>query len=104
MNWDRIEGRWKDIVGQAKAKWGKLTDDDWTTIAGKRDSLIGKVQERYGMLKDDAVRAVDEFAARIDGNGDGGEVRPPTQSLLDRERAQGEGMGQQKYGPPPSTR
>lgn len=100
MNWDRIQGRWKDVIGHAKSKWGKLTDDDWTMIAGKRDSLIGKIQERYGILKDEAERAVDEFAQRVGGDDD---YRPPTQSLLDRERATGEGMGPQKPGPPPST-
>ncbi len=25
MNWDRIEGDWKQFVGKVKEKWGKLT-------------------------------------------------------------------------------
>lgn len=62
MNWDRIEGKWKQASGKLKEKWGKLTDDDIKLIAGKRDQLIGKVQERYGIAKDDAERQVDEFA------------------------------------------
>jgi uncharacterized protein YjbJ (UPF0337 family) len=61
MNWDRVEGKWKQYAGKVKEKWGKLTDDDLQVIRGKRDQLVGKIQERYGILKDDAERQVDEF-------------------------------------------
>ena len=62
MNWDQIEGKWKQATGRVKEKWGLLTDDDIQMIRGKRDQLIGKVQERYGIAKEDAERQVDEFA------------------------------------------
>jgi uncharacterized protein YjbJ (UPF0337 family) len=62
MNWDRVEGKWKQAVGKVKEKWGKLTDDDLQMIGGKRDQLVGKVQERYGIAKDEAERQVDEFS------------------------------------------
>ncbi len=62
MNWDRIEGNWKQFKGKAREKWGKLTDDDWAQIAGKRDQLIGRIQERYGISRDDAQRQADEWA------------------------------------------
>ncbi len=62
MNWDQIEGKWKQAVGRIKAKWGKLTDDDLQVISGKRDQLVGKIQERYGMAKDEAERQVDDFS------------------------------------------
>jgi uncharacterized protein YjbJ (UPF0337 family) len=58
MNWDRIEGQWKQVTGQAKAQWGKLTDDDLTVVAGRRDQLAGKIQERYGVAKDDAEKQI----------------------------------------------
>ena len=61
MNWDTIGGNWKQFVGKAKEKWGKLTDDDWTMVEGKRDQLIGRVQERYGVARDVAERQVAEF-------------------------------------------
>lgn len=61
MNWDQVQGSWKDLSGKVKAKWGKLTDDDVTFIGGKKDSFVGKLQERYGMMKDDAERAIDDF-------------------------------------------
>jgi uncharacterized protein YjbJ (UPF0337 family) len=62
MNWDQLEGKWKQYSGKAKEKWGKLTDDDLTAIRGRRDQLIGKIQERYGIAKQEAEKQVDEFA------------------------------------------
>jgi uncharacterized protein YjbJ (UPF0337 family) len=56
MNWDRIEGHWKQVTGRAKAQWGKLTDDDMDVIAGRREQLAGKIQERYGVAKDEAEK------------------------------------------------
>ena len=61
MNWDRIEGNWKQFSGKVKEKWGDLTDDDLTMINGKRDQLEGKIQERYGYNKDQVKKAVDDF-------------------------------------------
>jgi uncharacterized protein YjbJ (UPF0337 family) len=61
MNWDQIEGTWKQYSGKIKEKWGKLTDDDLTTIRGKRDQLVGKLHERYGLAKDQAEKQIDEF-------------------------------------------
>ena len=62
MNWDRVEGKWKQAVGKVKEKWGRLTDDDLQMIGGKRDQLVGKIQQRYGIAKDEAERQVDEFS------------------------------------------
>jgi uncharacterized protein YjbJ (UPF0337 family) len=62
MNWDQLEGKWKQYSGKAKEKWGKLTDDDLTVIRGRRDQLIGKIQERYGIAMQEAAKQVDEFA------------------------------------------
>ena len=61
MNWDRIEGQWKQMKGSVKERWGKLTDDDLNVIGGKRDQLVGRVQERYGIAKDEAQTQVDEL-------------------------------------------
>lgn len=61
MNWDQIEGNWKQFRGTIKEKWGKLTDDDLTTIGGMRDQLVGKLQERYGIARDKAERDLEEF-------------------------------------------
>jgi uncharacterized protein YjbJ (UPF0337 family) len=58
MNWDRIQGHWKQVVGQAKAQWGELTDDDFQVVDGRREQLVGKIQQRYGVAKDDAERQI----------------------------------------------
>ena len=56
MNWNRIEGNWKQVTGKAREEWGKLTDSDLQVIAGRRDQLAGKLEERYGIAKDEAER------------------------------------------------
>jgi uncharacterized protein YjbJ (UPF0337 family) len=61
MNWDKVEGNWKQMKGAVKEKWGKLTDDDLTVAAGKRDALVGRLQERYGVAKDEAEKQLNEF-------------------------------------------
>jgi uncharacterized protein YjbJ (UPF0337 family) len=62
MNWDRVEGSWKQFTGKVKEKWGSLTDDDIATINRKREQLEGKLQERYGYTKDQVKREVDDWA------------------------------------------
>ena len=54
MNWDRIEGNWKEFKGKAKTQWGKLTDDELSVINGSRDQLEGRLQKHYGCAKDQA--------------------------------------------------
>jgi uncharacterized protein YjbJ (UPF0337 family) len=61
MNWDQVEGKWKQMKGEVKTRWGKLTDDDLDVIAGKRDQLVGRIQERYGVAKDQAQQEVDDW-------------------------------------------
>jgi uncharacterized protein YjbJ (UPF0337 family) len=56
MNWDRIEGDWRQYKGSVLQKWGKLTDDQLDVIAGKRDRLGGKIQEAYGISKEEAEK------------------------------------------------
>ena len=61
MNWDRIEGDWKQFKGNIKVRWGKLTDDQLDVIAGKREVLAGKIQETYGISKDEAEKQLTEW-------------------------------------------
>jgi len=61
MNWDRIEGNWKQFSGKAQQQWGKLTNDDLDVVEGRRNELVGKIQERYGIAKDEAERQVDNW-------------------------------------------
>ena len=66
MNWDQIEGKWKQAKGQAKQQWGKLTDDELDVIGGKRDALVGVVQEKYGVAKEEAEKQVKAFESSCD--------------------------------------
>ncbi len=61
MNWDQIEGKWKQMKGSLRERWGKLTDDDIDMIAGKRDQFLGKLQERYGISREQAERDLEEW-------------------------------------------
>ena len=61
MNKDIIEGKWEQLKGKAKEKWGELTNDDWDVVEGKRDQLAGRIQERYGRTKEEAEKEVDEW-------------------------------------------
>lgn len=64
MNWDRIQGSWREYKGKIKQQWGKLTDDDLDQIDGRRDELAGRIQNRYGIAKDEAERQIDEWQKR----------------------------------------
>lgn len=84
MNWEQIEGKWKQSVGNVKEKWGKLTDDDLDVIRGRRDQLIGKIQERYGIAKQEAEKQVDEFSKSFRSE--------DTQETRQEERRRGAGQ------------
>lgn len=64
MNWDQIEGKWKEMSGNVKAHWGELTDDDVTEVSGDRQALEGKIQAKYGKTKEQAKEEVDAFLAK----------------------------------------
>ncbi|WP_077035632.1 CsbD family protein [Pelomonas sp. KK5] len=61
MNWERIEGNWKQLQGKVQEQWGKLTKDDLDVIAGKREQLAGRIQERYGIAKDEAEKQLKDW-------------------------------------------
>ena len=65
MNWDQIEGQWKDVKGRIREKWAKITDDDLEAIAGKKDRLLGKLQMHYGHQKDAAEAELDAFVSKL---------------------------------------
>jgi uncharacterized protein YjbJ (UPF0337 family) len=65
MNWDQVEGKWKQLRGEIKEHFGKLTDDDLQVISGSREKFVGKLQERYGIAKEEAQRKADEWLHTI---------------------------------------
>ena len=61
MNSDQMKGKWKQMKGSVKERWGKLTDDDIDVINGQQEQLVGKIQECYGISRDQADREVKEW-------------------------------------------
>jgi uncharacterized protein YjbJ (UPF0337 family) len=62
MNTDQMAGKWKQMKGAVKSKWGKLTDDDLDVINGEKEKLVGRIQERYGIAREEAQLQVDEWS------------------------------------------
>jgi uncharacterized protein YjbJ (UPF0337 family) len=77
MNWDQIEGKWKQFAGSARERWGRLTDNDWETIGGKKDQLVGVIQERYGIRKEEAQKQADEWSQTLKHSGHEAATPPP---------------------------
>lgn len=61
MNWDRIEGNWKQLTGKVQQQWGELTNDDLDVVAGNREMLAGRIQERYGISRDEAEDQINNW-------------------------------------------
>ena len=64
MNWDQVEGNWKQFKGKVKQQWGDLTDDDLNRIEGRQEELSGVLQKRYGKSREEADRMIDDWMAR----------------------------------------
>jgi uncharacterized protein YjbJ (UPF0337 family) len=60
MNRDQLQGKWHQMKGEVKAKWGKLTNDDLDQINGNLEKLIGRLQERYGYARERAEKEVND--------------------------------------------
>lgn len=65
MNWDTVEGTWKEMKGKAKATWGEITDDEWSKIQGRREEMVGLIQKKYGHSRDAAEKAVDDWQRKL---------------------------------------
>ena len=61
MNWDQMEGSWREFRGSVRERWGKLTDDDLDVIAGKRERLAGQLQKLYGYTREKAEDEIEDF-------------------------------------------
>jgi len=72
MNDDILAGKWKQVRGQAKEWWGKLTDDDLDKVEGKVERLVGLLQEKYGYTKEAAMKEIDR---RVKATGQGAPTR-----------------------------
>jgi uncharacterized protein YjbJ (UPF0337 family) len=68
MNWDRIEGNWKQLRGKVREQWGQLTDDELDKIGGRRDQLAGQLQKSYGLAQDEAEKQIKDFEDQVERN------------------------------------
>ncbi|MBY6048079.1 CsbD family protein [Vannielia litorea] len=65
MNWDIIQGNWKEWKGSAREKWGELTDNELQEAKGEREQLVGLVQQKYGYAREEAEKQVDDWRAGL---------------------------------------
>lgn len=82
MNWDQIEGNWRQFRGSVKAQWGKLTDDQLDVIAGKREQLLGKIQETYGLTREASEVQLAAWQAKAKANASVLQARPLMRPVL----------------------
>lgn len=82
MNSDELQGKWKQLTGSIRQKWGKLTDNDLQVIGGKKDQFIGKLQERYGLSREQAEKDLDTWLR----------VQPETHTEAPHTRTSGGGQ------------
>jgi len=64
MDANILKGKWLQLKGRVREKWGQLTDDDVDKVGGSVERLVGLIQERYGYAKQQAEAEVDSFLAR----------------------------------------
>jgi len=64
MNKDILKGQWKELKGEVKKKWGKLTDDDLLEIEGEEEKLTGLLQKKYGYAREKVEKEYEEFMSR----------------------------------------
>jgi len=65
MNWQRMEGKYKDYKDEFRRKWSKLTDNELELARGKREVLVGKLQQRYGIARRTAERQLDDWVQSL---------------------------------------
>ena len=65
MNWDQVEANWKNVKGQLRQKWGKLTDDDLEQAKGRREQIVAAIQRRYGDKREAIEGQVDQAIAKL---------------------------------------
>jgi uncharacterized protein YjbJ (UPF0337 family) len=66
VNTTQLKGKWTQLKGKVREKWGRLTDDDLDIVQGNAEQLAGKLQERYGYQREQAQREVNEFCKSCD--------------------------------------
>jgi uncharacterized protein YjbJ (UPF0337 family) len=66
VNWDRLEGQWKQQRGKAEHHWGIMMNDELSAVLGKYEELIGRLQEKYGIAKEESKERVVDFMKTVE--------------------------------------
>jgi uncharacterized protein YjbJ (UPF0337 family) len=85
MNKDILRGKWTQVKGSIRSKWGEITNDDLDMIQGDAEKFIGVLQERYGYARDKAEREIEEFLGRTQRTGTTG-MTPGTETEEEKKR------------------
>jgi uncharacterized protein YjbJ (UPF0337 family) len=64
MNWDQVQGNWKQFEEKVRGTWGKFTDEELNVCRGTREQFVGKLQEKYGLRREDAEKELDEHLGK----------------------------------------
>ena len=64
MNWDQVEGNWKQFRDKIRETWGKFTEDELDALHGTREQFVGKLQEKYGLKREEAEKELDEHLSK----------------------------------------
>jgi uncharacterized protein YjbJ (UPF0337 family) len=89
MNWDRVEGQWKQRRGKAVRHWGKMMNDELAAIAGKYEELVGRLQERYGIAREEASGQIARFKDTVEQlRKSNGRLMELQKSMVKKEKAE----------------
>jgi len=95
MNTDTFEGQWRQMKGEVRSWWGKLTDNDLEKVAGKKDRLSGLLQEKYGYTREAAQQEIDRRLREYDERM---RTSSPTKSAgTMHDSSQNVGVGHESY-------
>jgi len=81
MNWDRVEGEWKQRRGKAVHHWGKLMNDELAAIAGRYEELVGRLQEKFGIAREEAAEKAARYKDTVD------QLKKSNGKLIELQRA-----------------
>lgn len=108
MNWDRIEGKWKQRRGKAVRHWGKIMNDELAAIAGKYEELVGRLQEKYGIASDEVRGYVAKYKDAVEQLKKSNERLMELQNAMIKkeksDRIRKERLGKKKTKPGKSSR
>ncbi len=65
MNQHEMSGKWTELKGEIKNKWGKLTDDEIEGTKGNLTAISGLVERHYGEAKESSTEKLKSLFSRF---------------------------------------